>query len=175
MFEFDTASGTITCAEYVLSKNLKHDEFIQRYSDFQLITERNHIWGFEKIYEITFQIFPNQLCSLSAAYFNQDISYIHVNAGTPTHFNWEKDAAEINWWKLQQQWIIFIRPLVLSKLGTPHRIEHPELTDESTFLPTDLLEQLKQLEDWTYRFSWGRAGLSYLTEDYSYRFWVGYK
>lgn len=174
MFELDTASGTITCAQYVLSKILNHDEFAQRYSDFQLVKDQNHSWGTEKIYETMFPLLPSQLCSLRVGYFNQNIDYIHVDAGTPPNFNWE-DAAEIDWWKIQQQWIALIRPLIHSQLGVPHQIEQPQLSDESTLLPVHDLEQLKQLEDWIYRFSWGRAGLSYVSGDLSYRFWIGYK
>ena len=64
-----------------------------------------------------------------------------------------------------------IRQLLQSRLGKPHHIEPSKLFDETTFVDAAIL---KQLQNWTYRFSWGQAGLAYVSEDWSYRVWIGY-
>jgi hypothetical protein len=172
MLKIDPISGDLHDDQLVLGKFLTHEAFLEKSKGFELVYEDNRLEGLEEQrYRREVELTSSVVGIITVFFFQHKISHLHVNDISTATFKIETDEDEQQWWELHAKWIPQAREYVASQLGTPHQVMPSKLLDEHYLAPSAFL---KLLEDWTYQFSWGRVGTSYVSDDLCYRIWIGY-
>ena len=171
MFVLDSTAGNVTWGEFRLGAYLTQDKFSQKYPQIPVVEERYYTSDSTiKTYQLPSMIMGEQAIVVRPRFFGQHFEAIHIERMASAN-NEDQDRESERWWREELKWLLKARDLVQEQLGTPYFTEYPELLYEAEFYPKKFLDQL---QNWEYRFSWGKAGIAYVSEDLVCRIWIGY-